>query len=166
MCWINPTTATQGTGHILSSVSTNPRHYLYFNKTLRVHAGHGNPLQARVADPNAITINTWHHFALTYNNNTNRMMLYRNGQPVQSVNVAALAWTGGGPCQIGGLAGANSCRALLDSVRVYDRALTHFEVTDAYIHDGGTVYVESTIPIPSGTSVNVNDDDDDDINDD
>jgi hypothetical protein len=139
LCWIKPTTLTQGAGHIMSSRTTSAatRHYMYFNSTLRVHAGHGNPTTGRVIDPTTLNPDAWTHIAVTYENATNRMMLYRNGQLVQSVVVAALAWSGGVAVQTGALAGGSSCRALMDSVRIYGRALTPAEVLDAYYFDGG-----------------------------
>jgi predicted nucleic acid-binding Zn-ribbon protein len=125
-------------GNILSSAGTGAtKHYLWFHNGTSLGAGHGNQINAYVKDPQQTPLNKWVHFVLTYNNSTNTMKLFRNGEVVSSVVDAALKWNGGtdSGIRIGAFGTGNNLTGYADNVRVWNKDLTDLEVKALYNND-------------------------------
>ncbi len=109
-------------GNIISSYS-GVEHYMWFDNSTNLSAGHG-PVTRFVTDPQAITTNTWVHYAVTWDNDTRTMVLYRNGSNVSACNLAP-SWSGStGQLGIGKYSGGDIFNGYLDDVRVFNRCLT------------------------------------------
>ena len=135
MGWIYPT-INQIHGNLLSSHNFNPTaHYIWYPNGTNMSAGHttnGNVI-AYVSDPSPVLLNTWVHFAVTYDNNTRTMILYKNGVNVSSTTNNNLAWSGAnGPFGVGEFGSGNVFIGYLDNVRAYSRALTSSEILSIY----------------------------------
>lgn len=140
MAWVYHIGNTGGARNIISSApsSSTARHYLYFQDgtSMNITAGHSSTtsILTYVSDPTPLLPNTWTHFALTYDNASTTMRLYRNGSNVSSATNAALAWSGGnGRLGIGTYINTNNFNGYIDNVNIYSRALTAWEVN--YIYD-------------------------------
>src|SRR6476661_1999443 len=99
-------------------LSANNQHQLWLQGNLQ--AGNSNAY-GTVQDPSgAFPLNTWIHVAVTYDQPTSTMRLYRNGTLV-ATNTAAPTYTGG-LIQIG--AHGNGCNfdGLIDEVRIWNSA--------------------------------------------
>ena len=136
MAWVNYTNSACG-GNIMSTGTANGRaiHYFWLSNGSWVGAGHSanGAVNAYVSDPTSITTNTWYHFAVTYNNSTNTMTLYRNGTQVATTTNAALAWSGGGGAlSIGLFQNGNGSIGYIDNARVFSGALTSAQVQSIY----------------------------------
>jgi hypothetical protein len=96
---------------------------MWFDNSTNLSAGHG-PVTRFVTDPQAITTNTWVHYAVTWDNDTRTMVLYRNGSNVSACNLAP-SWSGStGQLGIGKYSGGDIFNGYLDDVRVFNRCLT------------------------------------------
>jgi hypothetical protein len=132
MAWIYPLSNHIPTGNIISSY-TGVEHYIWFQNSTNLSAGHGivNPY---VTDPQPIASNVWTHYAVTYDNTTQTMALYRNGFVVNSTTNAALAWSGStGQLGIGTYQGGNIFNGYIDDVRVFSRALTAEHINTIFV---------------------------------
>lgn len=136
------------TQHVLSSASaSNSMHMLWFDGTPYLSAGHSkdsNTVTAYVTDTSPISSKVWTHYAVTYDDPTTVMKLYRNGSNVASVTSSNLSWSGGSnQLSLGAYNGQNMFSGYMDEVQVYSRALSDWEVKYLY----STQYNESRIPI-------------------
>jgi hypothetical protein len=134
MAWIYPLSANQSqTGNIISTHSGGVIHYMWFENTTQLSAGHGGNFAIRVTDPQPIASNVWYHYAITYNNATQTMIIYRNGSNVNTLTNAAFAWSGStGQLGIGEFGGANIFNGYLDDVRVFNTALTAVNISTIF----------------------------------
>ena len=137
MCWIYSKQENQGAGNLISSYQSGiGAHYFWFNNTTKLHAGHSGSgaVTPAVIDPSPPTLNTWIHYAITYDQASLTMYMYRNGQLVaSSINNASLSWSGGrGKLGIGTFAGTFYFNGLLDNIRIFDVALTSVQVNNIY----------------------------------
>lgn len=109
--------------------------YMYLGKITVGHVGPDNT-QRTLADPTAILANLWVHFAVTYDNSTTTLKLYRNGTQVASSTNPGYAWTGGEPVSMGShwqpYIEEGEWKGYVDDVRVYNRALSAAEVANVY----------------------------------
>ena len=135
-CWIYPLSGTQGYGNLISTYDTSnnsPLHYVWYNNSSFLSAGHNNSITAFVSDPQAIVVNNWTHYAFTYDNTTQTMVLYRNGVNVHSATNANLSWSGSvGRLGIGTYLGGNVFNGFIDDVRIFSRALSAADVNALY----------------------------------
>ncbi len=89
--WVNiPVVATDGIYHNILSGSQTALYVLNGQLT----AGH-NPSYNNVQDPTPLVANTWYHIAVTYDDATGAMVLYKNGAMVASGTAPAYAETEG-----------------------------------------------------------------------
>jgi len=81
-----------------------------------------------------IALNNWIHLATTFNNNTQRMKYYENGNLLLSEGYSGTFDNSSYPIHIGGSAniGADFINGLLDDARVYNRELSSFEIVEIY----------------------------------
>jgi hypothetical protein len=143
MAWIYPLVTNMSTGNVLSTHSGGTLHYLWYPNSTQLSAGHGGNIIARVTDPQQVVANVWVHYAVTYDNETQTMILYRNGSNVSSTTNAELSWTGStGQLGIGAYGGGLPFNGYLDDVRVFSRALTAQHIN--------TIYTYTNIPVSSG----------------
>lgn len=135
------TTPTGGTGTIFGNYQTaGPFQHNYL---LRLNATNGVNFITRDSDGSTaqmtssdLTLGTWYHLAATFDSVTATATLYLNGASVGSqVMAGGTAGFGGFPAQTttgaGGFNTTGTSRGIdgfLDSVRVYDEALTPAEI--------------------------------------
>jgi hypothetical protein len=131
--WIR---ASAAGGNIISSGPAGAvGHYLYFTGSNQFSCGHAtdSSTQAYVSDPNPIMLNTWVHYAVTYDNVGTTMVMYRNGEAISTSTNAAMSWSGGPTgTLIGSYQSAHTFDGRLDDVKVYDRSLSAAEVLQLY----------------------------------
>jgi HKD family nuclease len=109
-----------------------------------------------VTSPNRYNDGNWHYAVVTYDGSVLR--LYVDGQQVASLNTNAMPATDTMPLTIGKNSSSNSNYFIgdIDEVRVYNRALSAQEVSDAYnngifSNDGLVIYLHMNhILLPSG----------------
>jgi hypothetical protein len=122
--WIN-TSTVGGFPNILSGTGTA----LFLNNGM-LAAGHA-PSFGQLLDTttlNLITINTWHHVAVTYDSTTGEMSLYKDGVLVAD-SMAVPTYTE--PALfIGTFAGGNYWFGKIDEVRIWNIARTAKEIAD------------------------------------
>lgn len=143
MTWIFSQLTNQGTGNLLSAhTAGSGQHYWWYANGTQLSGGHtsGGGIVSYVTDPVATPASTWTHFALTYDNATTTMRLYRNGSNVTTTTNAAMAWSGSTlQLGIGSYSGANVFSGYLDNTRIYNKALSQREVESAYTEEAGQV---------------------------
>ena len=136
MAWIYSLVANQVNGNILSvNNGGNGLHYFWYANGTQLSAGHssGGDIIPYVTDPNVVPVNTWIHYAVTYDNATRTMTLYRNGSNVSSTTNSALSWSGSIlKLGVGNFFGGFVFNGYIDNVRVYNRALTAGEIATVY----------------------------------
>lgn len=146
MCWIYATIVAGNLISRYSTVGSLPVHYLFYpSGGLRLSAGHStiNSINVAVQDPVNTPTNTWIHFAVTYDQATLTMRMYRNATVVsQAVNRANLSWSGGGAISVG-IYGHNSTgnnfTGYIAHAKIYDYALTASEIANIYRVESTTV---------------------------
>ncbi|MEZ4664138.1 MAG: LamG-like jellyroll fold domain-containing protein [Caldilineaceae bacterium] len=113
--------------------------------------------QIYAMSPEPLTDTRWHHWACTYETTTKRVTLYEDGQAIASATARG-NYVGSGAFSIGtGPIFPGPLDASLDSVVVYDRALSAQEISDTFntalaIYDldeapGSTTFVNA---VPNG----------------
>lgn len=136
MAWIYSLVTPNSAGNIISSHNTgNGTHYWWYNNGTQLSAGHSSTgnVNAYITDPSTTPINTWIHFALTYDNPTTTMKLYRNSSNVATVTDAALSWTGSSlQLSVGSFWGSYVFNGYIDNARVYNSALTQSQIAGVY----------------------------------
>jgi hypothetical protein len=115
-CWINPSSIT-GTDNILSGGNTG------FQLVDGKLAGGHNGNYQQVSDTVAITGHT--HVAITYNDITKLLSLYKNGLLIASATSASYTAS---VQQIGAFGGANLFHGKLDDVRVWNVVRTQTQI--------------------------------------
>ncbi len=84
---------------------------------------------AQVRDPNRIEAG-WQHYAVTYDDSTQAMTLYRNGEAVsEKIGVAPQSATS---IQLGQYTGCCQFLGMMDEVRIWDRARSQEEIAADY----------------------------------
>lgn len=118
-----------------SAAAVSNSHWVWMDTSYRINAGHSTGTTrptASVTDPTALPINTWVHIAITYDNTTNVMKLYRDGVlTVTSAVTPSLSWSGGGGlaiCRSTNASNTNTFTTYLDEVQIYDKCLTDTQV--------------------------------------
>ncbi len=107
--------------YVLYAGSPDNRPHFFFN------VGDSSSVQRGVAGSSGLPINGWTHLAGTYDGSTQR--LYVNGALVASQDISGLITTSNGVLRIGGNAvWGEYFQGLIDEVRVYNRALSVFEI--------------------------------------
>jgi hypothetical protein len=145
MCWAYSTASDSARNLMSSGNGTGGVHYMY-NTNAYLAGGHNSSgaVIDSVTDPNVTPINVWIHWALTYDNTSKTMALYRNGTNVVSRVDTALNWTGGGNfLRIGAYTIGAFYNGFLDNARVFNRALVASEVLTIYNAEssGGTWFL-------------------------
>ena len=144
-------TGAPGVGNLISSVSSsvNGIHFMEFNSTYSIRAGHylgttisgsppfifdiGTDFCTYVTDPGTITLNQWTHYVLTYDQSTTTMKLFKDGVQVASTTNAEMSWSGGnavGLCHYNGSKRLSNGR--VDNTIIYNRALNESEIYTLY----------------------------------
>ncbi|MCB2229094.1 hypothetical protein KQH82_00120 [bacterium] len=106
-------------GHILRCPASSSNHLI---------AGH-NGNWTVVQDPSALSLNTWYFVALSYDNSTGTMTLYRDGAEVDNGTAD--------PCtdatlQIGAYQGSFEFEGVIDDVRLFDHVLSPDQISAMY----------------------------------
>jgi hypothetical protein len=128
--WTRPTSiASSYRTVVLKERSGGLCYALYADTSAGGPSGHvyvdGSEPRARAAIP--LAANTWTHLAMTYDLTTIR--LYVNGSLAASTATTGSATTSTGPLRIGGNSvWGEHFAGLIDDVRVYNRALSAFEI--------------------------------------
>jgi hypothetical protein len=131
MAWISPTANTNWRTVILKQTSNDLAYALYANSDSNqpgvwITAGSTQFVKGTAQIPSS----SWAHLAATYDGGTLRMFV--NGVQVSSVPGAQPIVVSSGPLQIGGnTIWGEYFSGLIDDVRVYNRALTAAEITNA-----------------------------------
>jgi gliding motility-associated-like protein len=126
--WIKLGTSTNGnnilsggsgvTGHALWAPGQVPYNY-------KLSAGH-DLNWAAVQDPNSLSLNVWHHVAVTYDAPSTIMTLYKDGSVVATNTV--LPYSGSGTLSIGGFGNNFTLNGSVDEVRIWNRPLCPSEI--------------------------------------
>jgi lysophospholipase L1-like esterase len=111
---------------------------MYGNKLSAGHNGTWNSVQ----DPVALGLNTWYFVALTYNNDTKQMVLYKNGAPVSTATVTVAVTDATISIGSFGLSNGWMWMGRIDDARVWNRALTADQILSLYTN--GTNVIESS----------------------
>lgn len=141
-CWIYlpgayPSAAAGTDNFFSSSIVTNKYHVMYMNDSRQVACGHsGN--NVIVQDVQTVPQLAWVHFAVTYNNSTGTMKLYRNGA-LAAMTTTAPAYESGGDVALGTIGTTRTVYfpGHLDDVRAYNRELSAYEVGAIYRSQAG-----------------------------
>ncbi|GAA4352150.1 hypothetical protein GCM10023185_11540 [Hymenobacter saemangeumensis] len=105
-------------------LSSNNQHQMWLQSSLQ---GGNGTAYGTVQDPSgAFPLNTWIHVAVTYDQPTSTMRLYRNGTLI-ATNTAAVAYTGG-LIQIGAHGSNCNFNGLIDEVRIWNSARTAAQI--------------------------------------
>lgn len=126
--WIKIPVVDPGTHNIISE--NNSALYIASNGFLS--AGH-NPGYSQVQDPDPLTPNVWYHVAVTYDQATGIMTLYKNGVPV-STNTAP-AFTSASQTRLGSIyTGTDGYffQGDMDEVRIWSVARSAAEIAADY----------------------------------
>ncbi len=101
---------------------------MFGNKLSAGHNGTWNSVQ----DPVVLALNTWFFVSLTYNSDTEQMVLYKNGSPVSSATVTAPVTDA--TISVGSFGYSNGFmwKGTLDDVRIYKRALSAEQIASLY----------------------------------
>lgn len=133
--WFNRST-TSGTAFIVGSATASHGLRVTFDGLLG--AGHNG--NWRIAQSNVryeITANTWFFAAVTYDATTGQMILYRNGQPVDTGFASPAEMIVTDPSvQIGAMQGATTLAGSIDNVRIYGRVLSPEQIAQLYTATG------------------------------
>ena len=124
--WVNPTTTSQ-IGGIISNDSSLTKGYEMF-------AHNSGNLYCDIATGRvgiAYSANTWSYYACTYDGTTLKM--YRNGSLVASTALSGSIVVPGTDTLIGDMTSGHYFSGSIDDVRIYNRALTSYEIYDQYL---------------------------------
>ncbi len=111
------------------SGGTDGEHAFWFpsGEGNKLSAGHNGDWTA-VQDPTPIVLNTWYHVAVSYDEATTTMKLYKNGTLV-STNTNVPAYVGGNVVRIGAYGpNDNLFSGNIDEVRIWNRVVTEAEI--------------------------------------
>lgn len=111
--------------NLISSITPVDHAYWLFGG--KINAGHAGNYQ--IVSYN-ISVNTWYYSAVTYDNNSNEMILYLNGVSVSSGYAATL--TTGGDYKIGEHSSNQSFNGKIPYVFMYNRVLSATEILQNY----------------------------------
>lgn len=150
MMWVFPLTNLMTNQNILSTGTTTnqPRHYFWYNSIPYITAGHSssNSINNYVTDPSPTSPNTWTHFAVTYDNTSTTMTLYRNGSNVALTTNSQLNWSGGlNVFSIGAFNTVSKFTGYVDNVRLFSRAITEWEVKYIYGYEANNPRVNNVL---------------------
>lgn len=129
--WVYIPSANGKDNNIVSGDPSNGPHAFWISHqyNYKLSAGHGVPFND-VQDPNQIPFATWQHIAVTYDEVSETMTLYRNGIVVnQATGVAALS--DGTPVNLGSFGNnSNHLGGTLDEVRIWNDVRTETEIRE------------------------------------
>ena len=129
--WVNFKTIADGQNMLSGGMSgTGFFHYMYLTDSAKMTVGHTS-LVNFVIDPTSVTVNTWIHFAVTFQNSTKVLALYRNGALVAS-RAYDLPFTEGLHVNLGIFQNSSTVNGYVDAPMVYNRALSASEVQSLY----------------------------------
>jgi hypothetical protein len=133
--WFNRST-TSGTAFIVGSSTASHGLRVTFDGLLGAgHNGNWRIVQSNVRFE--ITANTWFFAAVTYDAETGEMILYRNGQPIDSGYATPGEMNVTDPSvQIGALQGATTLAGSIDNVRIYGEVLSPEEIALLFTSTG------------------------------
>ncbi|HTA83912.1 MAG TPA: LamG-like jellyroll fold domain-containing protein [Bacteroidia bacterium] len=123
-------TADVGSNNVISGAG-NGNDDAFWIPGDQLSAGHNGNWQT-VEDPNPFPYNTWVYIAVTYDANSQLMTLYRNGIQVDQETSSPM----GSPDNtlIGSYGYGNFFQGSIDEVRIYDHALTAYQVQNDMGH--------------------------------
>jgi hypothetical protein len=133
--WIKTSSHTPD-GHLISSFgAVTNNHYMWFQNGTNLSVGHGNDFTPRITDPTMVPLNTWVHYAVTYEHSTKTFIMYRNGTAIQRVTNVVTSWNGSSSrIGVGLYEEGYHFNGYVDDVRLYGRALTPTEITTIYYY--------------------------------
>lgn len=151
---------TLGYPHLMGSASGNAAatgpaaHYLYLwgGRLIGGHAVGGKRYQ--ILDSTAIPVNQWVHVAMTYDDSSKRLTMYRNGAQVATA-ITPAGWTLGASATVGnqdGIYGLNGC---IDRAYVYNQALSSTQIAQLYTDETNPATTQQTIPVTQKPTVPV-----------
>lgn len=116
--------------NIISGGDSDGLHAFWIpNSSGKLSAGHNGDWYA-VEDSAPLSINTWHHVAVTYDAATTTLKLYKDGQ-LRSTNTDVEPVDAGNRVRLGAFNdAANSFTGTMDEVRIWNRALSLGEITN------------------------------------
>ncbi|OJX32970.1 MAG: hypothetical protein BGO86_13400 [Chryseobacterium sp. 36-9] len=116
--------------NIISGGDSDGMHAFWIpNSSGKLSAGHNGDWFA-VEDSVPISINTWHHVAVTYDAATTTLKLYKDGGLI-STNTDVDPVDGGNMVRLGAFSdAANSFTGTMDEVRIWNRALSPVEIAN------------------------------------
>lgn len=116
--------------NIISGGDSDGLHAFWIpNNSGKLSAGHNGDWFA-VEDNVPLSVNTWHHVAVTYDAAVTTLKLYKDGQLV-STNTDVDPVDGGNMVRLGAFNNAaNSFTGTMDEVRIWNRALSPGEITN------------------------------------
>jgi len=141
--WFYPTSLTTNrrlfeNGVTILSTSTNNNMYLNFGRWSGGYA-------AWSTDPNSLTLNQWHHIAVTYDHasTANDPVIYINGAAVNLTETVTpsgtVTDTTDAALHIGNRSGSDRpWSGYIDDFRFYNRVLPDTEIADLYTGSGGS----------------------------
>lgn len=116
--------------NIISGGDSDGLHAFWIpNSSGKLSAGHNGDWFA-VEDSVPLSINTWHHVAVTYDAITTTLKLFKDGQLI-ATNTDVEPVDGGNIVRLGAFNNAaNSFTGTMDEVRIWNRALSPGEITN------------------------------------
>ncbi|MCB2230573.1 T9SS type A sorting domain-containing protein [bacterium] len=135
--WINRST-TSGYAFILGSDNSTGGHGFRITYDGRISAGqNGNWKIAESNRPREIAANTWYHVAVSFDHASRAMVLYLNGNPIDTAIVDVNdADVSDGTIQIGAVGGTTPFVGRIDDLRIYRSALTTGQMAELHLATG------------------------------
>ncbi len=115
--------------NIISGDGGSPHAFWVLSSQLSSGHGVSGGSYVQVQDPAILTNNTWYHVAVTYDEPTHTMKLYKNGVLVGTPNTSVNAITAGAHVYIGNFnAGLNVFAGNIDEIRIWSVVKTASEI--------------------------------------
>ena len=134
--WVRIT--AYASNNIISGSNNDTGHALWMrnNSNTTVSAGHHQDWDF-VIDPNPLDLDTWYFIAVTFDYDTGKMILYRDGSEVDSgIMTESYRNVTDSALYIGAYAASNPMRGRIDDARVYAHVLSPEQI--AAMYNGGS----------------------------
>ena len=132
MMWVYRTGSGIGGGGNLMSGDAGHVFWAPDNEGKKLSAGH-NGGWTQVQDTDSLDLNVWYHVAVTWDNVSGELVLYKNGAAIDQATTTAAVTDQ--TLFVGAYDGGYEWEGFLDDVRLYTRALTPEQI-DAYYNGG------------------------------
>ncbi len=112
----------------------------------RLSAGQNGDWRIVQSNANAIQANHWYHAAVTFNYSTGEMILYLDGQPIDTAILAANMRDVTDPgLLVGATQGSFAWNGFLDDARVYNYPLSAQQIAMIYTNGGDKIAANETV---------------------